>query len=246
VKQVVPAANLQYFDGGHFVLDEAGARDPEPVKPWRTFLENHKEAIAAIWTSAPYPRSLSGPLLLLRHRPRSPAYPAFNITKHPTSGWIIQQLREAFPFGAAPGFLIHDGDAKYGTEVPAAIRSTKIDAVHTSFESPWQNGVAERWREAAAASCSTMGLLSTSGTGSGVLPSTSPTIMKTAPILDWARKRRVQNSTICRYAPPSRCGAHGSAVAGIRGRARHPKDRLVKCKLKVSAWARKKGATLGA
>jgi hypothetical protein len=54
-------------------------------------------------------------------------------------------VREAFPFGAAPRFLIHDRDAKYGTEVPAAIRSLKINAVRTSFESPWQNGVAERW-----------------------------------------------------------------------------------------------------
>ena len=69
----------------------------------------------------------------------------FNITKHPTSSWIIQQLREAFPFGAAPRFLIHDRDAKYGTEVPAAIRSMKINALRTSFASPWQNGVAERW-----------------------------------------------------------------------------------------------------
>jgi hypothetical protein len=40
-----------------------------------------------------------------------------------------QQLREAFPFGAAPRFLIHDRDAKYGTEVPAAVRTLKM--------SPW-------------------------------------------------------------------------------------------------------------
>jgi haloalkane dehalogenase len=69
----------------------------------------------------------------------------FNVTKHPTRCWIVQQLREAFPFEAAPRFLIHDRDAKYGTEVPAAIRALKINAVRTSFESPWQNGVAERW-----------------------------------------------------------------------------------------------------
>jgi hypothetical protein len=31
-----------------------------------------------------------------------------NVTKHPTSGWIIQQLREAFPFGSAPRFLIFE------------------------------------------------------------------------------------------------------------------------------------------
>src|SRR5258706_10929506 len=29
---------------------------------------------------------------------------------HPTSGWIIQQLREAFPFGSAPRDLIFDRD----------------------------------------------------------------------------------------------------------------------------------------
>jgi len=69
----------------------------------------------------------------------------FNITRHPTSSWIVQQLREAFPFGAAPRFLIHDRDGKYGTEVPTAIRSLGTNPIRTSFRSPWQNGVAERW-----------------------------------------------------------------------------------------------------
>jgi hypothetical protein len=51
-------------------------------------------------------------------------------------------LREAFPFGSAPRFVIFDGDAKYGLEVPAALRSLKVNPVRTSFESPWQYGVA--------------------------------------------------------------------------------------------------------
>ena len=50
----------------------------------------------------------------------------FNVTQHPTSLWVVQQLREAFPFDSAPRFLIFDRDAKYGLEVPAAIRSMKI------------------------------------------------------------------------------------------------------------------------
>ena len=70
-----------------------------------------------------------------------------NVTKHPTSLWTIQQLREAFPFASAPRFLIFDRDGKYGLEVPAVVRSLKIKPVRTSFESPWQNGVAERWVE---------------------------------------------------------------------------------------------------
>jgi transposase InsO family protein len=69
----------------------------------------------------------------------------FNVTRHPTSSWIVQQLREAFPYQSAPRFLILDRDAKYGLEVPEALQSMSIAAVQTSFRSPWQNGVAERW-----------------------------------------------------------------------------------------------------
>jgi len=35
--------------------------------------------------------------------------------------WIVQQLREAFPFDSAPRFLIFDRDARYGLEVPAVV-----------------------------------------------------------------------------------------------------------------------------
>ena len=30
----------------------------------------------------------------------------FNVTKHPTSMWIVQQLGQAFPFDSAPQLLI--------------------------------------------------------------------------------------------------------------------------------------------
>jgi hypothetical protein len=30
------------------------------------------------------------------------------VTKHPTSAWVIQQLREAFPYDSAPGYRIFD------------------------------------------------------------------------------------------------------------------------------------------
>ncbi len=69
----------------------------------------------------------------------------FNVTRHPTSSWIVQQLREAFPYQSIPKFVLFDHDAKYGLEVPAALRSMTITCVQTSIRSPWQNGVAERW-----------------------------------------------------------------------------------------------------
>jgi putative transposase len=82
---------------------------------------------------------------IISHRRREILH--FNVTSHPSAAWIIQQLRESFPYQSAPRFLIFDQDAKYGFEVPIAVRSMALCPVRTSFQSPWQNGVAERWIE---------------------------------------------------------------------------------------------------
>ena len=102
-------------------------RTPQPAQRWCAFLRNHREAIAAMdfFTVPTISFGVLYCFFVIRHDRRRILH--FNSTKHPTSGWIIQQLRE----------LILDRDAKYGTEVPAAIRSLKINAVRTSFESPW-------------------------------------------------------------------------------------------------------------
>src|SRR5882724_8500423 len=120
-------------------------RDAEPARRWLTFLRNHGEAIAAMdfFTVPTITFSSLYCFFVISHDRRRILH--FNITKHPTSSWIVQQLREAFPFGSAPRFVIFDRDAKYGLEVPAAVRSLGVNPVRTSFESPWQNGIAERW-----------------------------------------------------------------------------------------------------
>ena len=122
-------------------------RDPEPAKRWLAFLRNHREAIAAMdFFTVPTIRfSLLYCFFVIGHDRRRILH--FNVTKHPTGLWVVQQLREALPFESAPRFLIFDRDGKYGAEVPATARSLKIKPVRTSFESPWQNGVAERWVE---------------------------------------------------------------------------------------------------
>ena len=119
--------------------------DPEPARLWITFLRNHREAFAAMdfFTVPTITFSSLYCFFVISHDRRRVLH--FNVTKHPTSSWIVQQLREAFPFGSAPRFLIFDRDAKYGLEVPAAVRSLRVNPLRTSFESPWQNGVAERW-----------------------------------------------------------------------------------------------------
>ena len=71
---------------------------------------------------------------IIRHEGRRILH--FNVTKHPTTQWIIQQLREAFPFDSAPRFLIFDRYAKYGLEVQVAIRFLSIRPVRTPSKAP--------------------------------------------------------------------------------------------------------------
>jgi len=120
-------------------------RDPDSVQRWLTFLRNHREAIAAMDFFA-VPTITFGVLygfFIIGHDRRRILH--FNVTSHPTSAWIVQQLREAFPYQPATKFLILDHDSKYGLEVPAIIRSMNMTPVRTMVRCPWQNGVAERW-----------------------------------------------------------------------------------------------------
>src|SRR5260221_12877376 len=101
-------------------------REPEPAKRWLTFLRNHREAIAAM-DFVTVPTITFGVLycfFVISHDRRRILH--FNVTKHPTSLWIIQQLREAFPFGFAPRFLIFDRDAKYGLDITTAVRDLSV------------------------------------------------------------------------------------------------------------------------
>jgi hypothetical protein len=72
-------------------------RDPEPAKRWLVFLRNHREAIAAMDFFI-IPTITFGVLycfFVIHHSRRRILH--FNVTRHPSSGWIVQQLREAFP-----------------------------------------------------------------------------------------------------------------------------------------------------
>src|SRR6267143_1119768 len=120
-------------------------RDPDRAKRWRAFLRNHREAIAAMdfFTVPTITFGVLYCFFVIRHDRRRILH--VNVTKHPTSGWITQQLREAFPFETSLKYLIFDRDRKFGFEVIAAVKATRIIPKRTSFRSPWQNGIAERW-----------------------------------------------------------------------------------------------------
>ena len=69
----------------------------------------------------------------------------FNVTRHPTGEWVVQQLREAFAEAAADRYLILDRDSKFDADVIAFLKATGLKPKRASVQAPWQNGLAERW-----------------------------------------------------------------------------------------------------
>ena len=69
----------------------------------------------------------------------------FNITRHPTAEWVMQQLREAFPEAGPYRYVILDHDSKFDADVIAFLKATGLEPKRMSVQAPWQNGIAERW-----------------------------------------------------------------------------------------------------
>lgn len=120
-------------------------RNPEPAKRWLTFLRNHRELIAAMdfFTVPTFTFGVLYCFFVISHERRRILH--FNVTRHPTSIWVVQQLREAFPYDSNHKYLVFDRDAKFSYEVIEAVKAFGSKPVRTCFRSPWQNGIAERW-----------------------------------------------------------------------------------------------------
>jgi len=120
-------------------------RHPKPRgQTWKTFIDNHKDALAAIdlFVVPTVGFKLLYGIAILHLKRRELVLT--NATLHPTAEWIAQQLTEAFPWDRAPSHLIRDRDASYGAAFKRRLNSLGIRDHPTAPRSPWQNGYAER------------------------------------------------------------------------------------------------------
>ncbi len=120
-------------------------RRGDPGKRWLTFLQNHREVIVAFdFLAVP---TITFKLLycffVIEHGSRRILH--FNVTRHPTPEWVIQQLREAFPEAGPYRYAIFDHDSKFDADLIALLKATGLQPKRTSVQAPWQNGLAERW-----------------------------------------------------------------------------------------------------
>ena len=112
---------------------------------WLPFLRNHLDVSWAIdfCTVNTIRFATLYVFIVLDHGRRKIVHCA--ITSNPSMRWVIQQLREAMPYGQQPRYCFRDNDGIYGCGVGEFLDSCGIEEVRTAYHCPWQNPFVERF-----------------------------------------------------------------------------------------------------
>jgi hypothetical protein len=120
-------------------------RRGDAAKRWLAFLHNHREAIVAFdfFTIPTASFRVLYCFFVIEHERRRILH--FNVTRHPSADWVVQQLRETFPEAARYRYAILDHDSIFNADVLDFLAATGLKAKRTNIHAPSQNGTAERW-----------------------------------------------------------------------------------------------------
>ncbi|GAE92441.1 hypothetical protein JCM21714_1443 [Gracilibacillus boraciitolerans JCM 21714] len=126
------------------------ANKPKPptekqIQSWKTFIKNHLSVTWAVdfFTIPTFNFKILHVLIIMHHQTRQIVH--FNVTTNPDAEWVVQQFRNATPYGEGPTYLIHDNDPLFRSiKFQRFLQSSGIQSKRTSYKSPWQNAYAER------------------------------------------------------------------------------------------------------
>jgi hypothetical protein len=120
------------------------------------FLQNHREVIVAFdFLTVPtvtFRRLYC--FFVIEHSRRKILH--FNVTRHPTAEWVVQQLREAFPETGPYRYAIFDHDSKFDSSVRAFLRATGLQPSERACRHHGKTASANAGLEVAAARYWTM------------------------------------------------------------------------------------------
>ena len=117
-----------------------------PSQNWKTFLENHKDAIWSCDFLQIYDILFRPIFLFFILELGSRRIVHVGVTRSLTDAWVAQQVREATPWNAGPRFLIRDNDGKFGEFFRLMLTSRGIEDVRLPCYSPDLNAVCERFQ----------------------------------------------------------------------------------------------------
>jgi transposase InsO family protein len=128
-------------------------RPGEPNQRWMTFVRNHTKATIAtdffVVVTAAF--RLVYVFVIMELDTRRILH--FNVTRHPTAAWTLQQFRECVSGDEGYRFVIHDRDRIYSQELDQSLKSLGLTVLKTPYKSPQANAFCERLIGSARREC---------------------------------------------------------------------------------------------
>ena len=118
---------------------------PRGDQRWSTFLRNHAHAIVAcdFFVTVTATFQLLYVLVAIEHGSRRLLH--MNVTRHPTSAWTLQQLREAIGYETNYQYLLHDRDTIFARSLDESIANLGL-RVLKSPPRRWPGSIRSRMR----------------------------------------------------------------------------------------------------
>jgi putative transposase len=117
-------------------MPKSPKRPADPKQRWTTFVRNHAKAIIAcdffVVVTATF--QLVYVFFIMEVGTRKLLH--FNVTRHPTAGWALQQFRECVNGDEEYRFVIHDRDSIYSNELDASLKALGLTVLTTPYKSP--------------------------------------------------------------------------------------------------------------
>lgn len=119
-------------------------RTRPPSQAWRSFLNNHVDSLVSVdfFTVPTVFFNVLHVFVVLAHRCRQIVH--VNVTANPSAQWTAQQMANAFPWDAAPRYVLRDRDGIYGAVFRRRMKAMGIHEVPIAPRSPWQNAYVAR------------------------------------------------------------------------------------------------------
>lgn len=118
---------------------------PGKGQQWETFFTNHRNTMASMDFKVTF--DWRGKLLyilnIIDHERR--VLVVCRATYNPSSDWVAQQIRDAYPYDEAPKQMLMDHDSIFLPLASHTLPNMGVTVVRTSVGCPWQNGVVERF-----------------------------------------------------------------------------------------------------
>jgi transposase InsO family protein len=117
---------------------------PRGDQRWSTFLRNHAQAIVAcdFFVAITPTFRLIYVFVVMHHSSRRLLH--FNVTKHPTADWTLQQLRQTFGPDEASHYFLHDRDSIFSEGLNRSIEAFGLRVLKSPPRSPKANALCER------------------------------------------------------------------------------------------------------